>query len=206
MRERADIADELLRQWTIEPVLGAQRFAHLLADIWIIEYRAEGIARREMNQRESDGGDNRHDHGGLAEPTRDVADHPLGSFLTRPAGLRGRSRRLRHGGVVARDTLVTRNRPLRDVRPPRIRSQCRELESRMIADYLPRFRQPDCRRVLDDRLVGSREVAFASGRIKRVESAIDVRIEYRALIRPVVIAARRARSSGTPGSSHRAGT
>ena len=157
--ELTHVPDELLWQWTIEAVLRAKRRAHALADVRVVHHRAERIARREMNERERDCRDDGDDHRGLAQPSREVAEHPLRGFLD------GRFRRSGRGpsrSVVARDALVGRNPPLRDVRPPRVRSQRRELKTRMISDRRYRLGQPDGRRILDDRLVGSGEIRLSA--------------------------------------------
>ena len=116
MREPAYVTHELFGQRAIEAVLRAQGLANVLADVWVVHDRAEWIAGREMNEREADGRDERDDYRGLRKPSREVAEHPLELFLT---GSRWRDRRSRR--VVAWQSLVCRNRPVGDVRPPRVR-------------------------------------------------------------------------------------
>src|SRR6476469_6027887 len=140
MHERVHVAHELLGERTIEPILRAQRQSHFLADVGVIEYRAEWIARREVDEGKGYRGDDRNDDRSLAEPTRKVAEHPLGSLLARRFRGRGRpSRRWRN--AVSSDALVRRDRPVSQMSPPRIGSHRRQLQSRMISENLPRFRE-----------------------------------------------------------------
>lgn len=57
-------------------------WAHL-ADVWIVENGAERVTRREVDQKKGDRGDDRDDQRRLAEPTREVGQHPLGSLFAR---------------------------------------------------------------------------------------------------------------------------
>src|SRR5690349_18862501 len=158
MRERVGVSHELLRQRTIEPVLRAQGRAHFLTDVRVVEDRAERIAWREMNQREGDRRDDRDNHYRLYESTNDVAEHPLPGWWN----------------AIARDALVGRNPPVREVRPPRVGSHRRQLQARVIADELLRLGEPDRRRILDDRLIRLRQILAAFGHVERGHTAVDI--------------------------------